>query len=137
MTDNTQDTKEQCPPALRLTVIPFAGFYESIFSDLIESDLNRVLECPDNLNKEECDELANLVYDVQDFSALRDDTAKAYSESFSEWFKDETGFDLGLQFESMKAPANTILQRIESFALSRPILSTRFIVQQIERFLPI
>lgn len=101
---NLEPKKEQCPPALRLTVIPFAGFYESIFSELAESSLFYITDSADNLNMEERDELAGLVYDVQDFSALRDDIAKAYAESFSEWFKEETGFDLGLQFESMTSP---------------------------------
>lgn len=104
MTDNTQNKKEQCPPALRLTCIPFAGFYESIFSELAESSLFFITDSADNLNMEEREELASLVYDVQDFSALHHDIAKAYAESFSEWFKEETGFDLGLQFESMTSP---------------------------------
>lgn len=102
MTD--QNKKEECPPALRLTCIPFAGFYESIFSELCESQLHYMTECPEKLTGEECDELASLAYDVQDFSALRHDVAREYAGAFSEWFKEETGFDLGLQFESMTSP---------------------------------
>lgn len=117
---NLEPTKEQCPPALRLTVIPFAGFYESIFSELAESSLSFITDSADNLTKDECGELATLVYGVQDFSALRHDIAKAYAESFSEWFKEETGFDLGLQFESMTSPREYNFQTDRIFCFIDP-----------------
>lgn len=117
MNTESKTEKPDCPPALRLTVIPFAGFYESVFSDLAESSLNYLIECPEKLTKEESQELCELVYDVQEFSALRHDIARAYAESFSEWFKEETGFDLALQFESMQSPReyNFMTDRIFCF----------------------
>lgn len=104
MTQESKTEKPDCPPALRLTVIPFAGFYETFFSDLAEEDLRYTLEGAECLTGEEKDELESLAYDVIDFRAVHLDIARAYVESFNDLFKEETGFDLGLQFESMQSP---------------------------------
>ncbi len=87
-----------------LTSIPFAGFYETCFSELAEYELNDCLENSNNLTKKEKEELCELVYDVQDFSSVRLDIAQEYAMAFNELFKNETGFELGLEFESMQSP---------------------------------
>jgi len=115
----TQETKTE-KPALLLTAIPFAGFCGTFFSDLAEDDLRFCLESAEYLTDGEKEELDSLVYDNQDFSAVRLDIAREYAVAFNNLFKEETGIDLGLRFESMQSPREYNFMTDRIFCLISP-----------------
>lgn len=86
-----------------MTTIPFAGFYETFFSELAGRGYEYAT--PDNtLTDSEKSELADLLYTCQSFRKIYEDMAEKYAIDFNDLFKEETGIDLGLVFESLQSP---------------------------------
>ena len=81
---------------MKLSTIPFHGFYESIHSMLIEDEVNSAFSdasgCEVNQN------LVDRAWDYVDYSAIRD----AYSREYANHFALETGINCA--FESLKSP---------------------------------
>jgi len=86
------------------TTIPFGGFYESVWGALIEDSITHYTENAETLTEHEADELSGLAYDCIDFAALRLEISRAYVVAFNDFFKDETGQELGLAFEKLTSP---------------------------------
>ena len=80
--------------------IPFAGFYYSIHSDQIDSELE---DMPDYwANSMPCDMpgwLVDMFFDAADWSAAHDFYAKEYAESFCAEYLDDVG-----EFSAMTSP---------------------------------
>jgi hypothetical protein len=92
--------------------LPFAGFYESVhdrqLDDAQERDAEH-LSSKDNdsyleaVGMDESD-LNEVLFEMADWSNAHDVYARSYVAAFSGYVKQETGFDVGLEFESMESP---------------------------------
>ena len=86
--------------------IPFAGFYESIYSHAIESSIEREVEYFSerfNLSESESETLES-GYLEKNYGQFLQDIAKDYSEGFLSEVERDTGLELKAQFEIMESP---------------------------------
>ena len=94
-----------------LTTLPFCGFYESAASGMIDSEVESFCEYneTDNLKEEHPDlnfngDIGDLVFDAMDYPKAYRAYAESYAANLAAAIADETGLDLGLEFESMDSP---------------------------------
>lgn len=78
---------------MKFLSMPFSGFYCSVHSDAIDSELEL---------REENGELVDV--ETYDYRAAFDYYARNYCERFSEWVTSTTGLQLGLQFRELISP---------------------------------
>lgn len=94
--------------------IPFAGFYESLYSGEIDSVAEREAEYFANERQDEDGvpkelrlterEFADILFDATDYNAAYQQIAKLYVEGFNEVASEELGIELGLVYEEMTSP---------------------------------
>lgn len=88
----------------KITTIPFAGFYNSIWSDGIDRAEEMYLE---NLEQEEGVKIevsSDAIWRAADYVAMYSYVARKYVDYFNDYIKDEFDLALDLKFESMQAP---------------------------------
>lgn len=106
---NTQEA------ARRLTCIPFEGFYNSSYSEWIDSEESQWAEYEATERQAEqgvppdlrlsAGELCELRWNkCADYKGIHNAIAKSYVDGFNRVFSEEIGFPLGLGFESMTSP---------------------------------
>jgi hypothetical protein len=106
------------PPAereMRSIVLPFSGFYNSMWSDGIDREEQQhcAYEADEREDGEQRfapelrlseDELQEIMFDVTDYSDAYLAVAREYVDAFGYVAKDRTGIDLELAFEEMTSP---------------------------------
>lgn len=88
----------------KITTIPFAGFYNSIWSDGIDRAEEMYLE---NLEQEDGVEIkasSDAIWKAADYRAMYNYVARKYVDYLNDYIKDEFDLDLDLKFESMQSP---------------------------------
>lgn len=91
--------------------LPFAGFYESIYSGEIDhcaemqvyNEVEREGELASELRLDER-EIADILFDVTDYSSAYLDIAREFVTSFDVFVSDELGVPLRLKMEKMESP---------------------------------
>lgn len=101
--------------------IPFAGFYESIYSDIVDSWLERLIEnreeeesdseyypeeyYPEELRADYSDSWRHFDYTAA-YLAIAKDYAESFGELINDWAKelDDSAPDCGLQFSRLDSP---------------------------------
>jgi hypothetical protein len=92
--------------------LPFAGFYESVhdqrLDDAQEMDAEHLASKENDsyleaVGMDESD-LNEILFEMADWGKAHDVYARAYVAAFSGYIKQETGFDMGLEFEKMESP---------------------------------
>jgi hypothetical protein len=104
-------------PIQMLTNLPFAGFYESLYSGAIDREEESFAEYEAEESDREdgeqsfpeplrltSDELAEILLDVTDYPAAYRQIAEWYVEGFDAFASERLDFPLGLKFESMSSP---------------------------------
>ena len=87
-----------------LTTIPFAGFYNSIWSEGLNYAEEMYLE---NLEQEDGVEIkasSDAIWRAADYGAMYSYVARKYVDYFNDYIKDEFDLALDLKFESMTSP---------------------------------
>jgi hypothetical protein len=94
--------------------IPFGGFYESMWSSILDDALEQAAEYDCNERQREegvpsdlhLDERAyqDAIFEACNYRAGELEIAKDYVECFNRKIKEETGIDLGLKFKTMESP---------------------------------
>ena len=88
----------------KITTIPFAGFYNSIWSDGIDRAEEMYLE---NLEQEDgvkIEASSDAIWRAADYVAMYSYVARKYVDYLNDYIKDEFDLDLDLKFESMQSP---------------------------------
>ncbi len=88
----------------KITTIPFAGFYESMWSHGLERAEEMHLEY---LEQEEGVAMlasADAIWKASDYRAMCNYVARKYVDYLNDYIKDEFDLDLDLKFESMQSP---------------------------------
>lgn len=83
-----------------LTTIPFTGFYETSHSAALDDCVEQFFQYDDHGNSNIPDDMHFSTNYHSWFIAY----ATNYADAFNEFFKDEIGIDLGLEFESLESP---------------------------------
>lgn len=83
-----------------LTIIPFHGFYETSHSAALDDAVESFFQYDDHGNSNIPDD----VYITTNYHKWFIEYSKAYVVAFNDFFKDETGIELGLEFESLNSP---------------------------------
>ncbi len=85
--------------------IPFQGFYQSTYNGSIDSNEEQEAE---HFHEEDprldAIEYASILWHCADYPAMFVEIAKRYTECFCEYIREETGVELGLEFEEMTSP---------------------------------
>jgi hypothetical protein len=106
--------------------LPFAGFYESKWSGMIEEEERRFIENakqePDDefhdiAKHDEGAELFELLFKHTNYSVAYGAIAREYADNFGEYFTRETGFELQTSFEEMTSPRFYNFETDRVFAL--------------------
>ena len=94
--------------------IPFAGFYESLYSSEIDSLEEREAEHFEEYRQEEdgipshlrldAEEVREILIEVVDYKALHEKMAESYTDAFNFVISEDLGLELGLRFEKMDSP---------------------------------
>lgn len=85
--------------------IPFAGFYNSMFSAELDSVQERFVEYEVEKNPGLNPDIPNnALWHCADYGKAYDHIARAYVAQFNQYLIDEYELDLGLKFESMQSP---------------------------------
>ena len=85
--------------------IPFAGFYESMFSGELDAVQERFVEYEVEKNPGlDPDIPNNALWHCADYGKAYDHIARAYVDHFNQYILDEYELDLDLKFESMQSP---------------------------------
>jgi hypothetical protein len=92
--------------------IPFGGFYESLWSEAVDSEIEQLCEhYAERDNEEQAPELrlsaneyAEILFDCTDYSAIYAAVSRSYVSAFESVFNEQTGLQLGLKFEEMTSP---------------------------------
>lgn len=85
--------------------IPFAGFYNSMFSDELDHVQERFVEYEVEKNPGLNPDIPNeALWHCADYGKAYDHIARAYVDQFNQYLIDEYELDLGLKFESMTSP---------------------------------
>ncbi len=88
-----------------LTVIPFSGFYDSLWSDAIgsaqESDVEYQTEQYPALDASDINEVLSR---YTDYGKAYQQLAEAYADKFNDWLADHLEVPLTMTFESMTSP---------------------------------
>lgn len=85
--------------------IPFAGFYNSMFSGELDAVQERFVEYEVEKNPGlDPDIPNNALWHCADYGIAYDHIARAYVAHFNQYLIDEYDLDLGLKFESMQSP---------------------------------
>ena len=88
-----------------LTTLPFSGFYNSEWSDELDSVENNFIENEaENDDSLDESEISSIVDKCRQYGTQMQYVAQEYVDYFNEKFKGEFGIDLGLRFESLKSP---------------------------------
>ena len=88
-----------------LTTLPFSGFYNSKWSDELDSVENNFIENEaENDDSLDESEISSIVDKCRQYGTQMQYVAQEYVGYFNEKFKEEFGIDLGLRFESLKSP---------------------------------
>lgn len=88
----------------KITTIPFAGFYNTIWSYGIDRAEEIHLE---HLEQEEGVEIkvsSDAIWKASDYGAMYNYVARKYVDCLNDYIKDEFDLDLDLKFESMQSP---------------------------------
>jgi hypothetical protein len=95
------------------TTIPFDGFYESFWSQEIDSIEEREAEYFEERQREEgipkdlrldASDFADILWRVTNYRIIHEAAAKTIAGSWNELASEELGFDLGLTFEEITSP---------------------------------
>ena len=94
--------------------IPFGGFYESMWSDILDRELEMIVEndCNDRQREDgiptelQLDErtYSDALFYSTDYRAGEIEIARDYVDALNAKIKDELGLDLGLKFKTMESP---------------------------------
>lgn len=92
--------------------LPFDGFYETKFSDLLDCNIEQDAEHHEEQDESEqptelridASDYSEILFDAADFSAGYAEIAKDYAEAFSNYLSDKLEFDCGIRFEEMTSP---------------------------------
>lgn len=85
--------------------IPFAGFYESLYSGELDSVQERFVEYEVEKNPGLNPDIPNeALWHCADYGKAYDHIARAYADQFNQYLIDEYELDLDLKFESMQSP---------------------------------
>lgn len=85
--------------------IPFAGFYNSMFSDELDAVQERFVEYEVDKNPGLNPDIPNnALWYCADYGKAYDHIARAYVDQFNQYLIDEYELDLDLKFESMQSP---------------------------------
>ena len=85
--------------------IPFAGFYESLYSSELDRVQERFVEYEVEKNPGLNPDIPNeVLWKAADYGKAFDYIARAYVEHFNQYILDEYELDLDLKFESMQSP---------------------------------
>jgi hypothetical protein len=76
-------------------IIPFQGYYESLYSDILEGPVDYEIENPTT----ETFELENV-----NFSAMKEVLNKIYVEEFTDFFNETTGLNITFNYKLMESP---------------------------------
>ena len=88
-----------------ITAIPFAGFYESVFSAELDNVEEQNAEYMAEENpKIHAKDYAEIFYYCMDYGAAFRQIAAEYAVAFNEYIKDEFDLDLDLKFEGLESP---------------------------------
>ena len=88
-----------------LTTIPFAGFYESLYSGELDHVQERFVEYEVEKNPGLNPDIPNeALWHCADYGKAYDHIARAYVDQFNQHLIDEYELDLDLKFESMTSP---------------------------------
>lgn len=106
--------KIEAPEGMVVIKIPFQGFYESWYSQEIDSEEEQFAEYEADTRQEEngipedqrltARDYRDILFDVTDYGLSYRKIAHSYVDAFSLYLKDELGIDLELKFESMSSP---------------------------------
>lgn len=118
----------------KITTIPFAGFYNSIWSDGIDRAEEMYLE---NLEQEDGVEIkgsSDAIWKAADYGAMYNYVARKYVDCLNDYIKDEFDLDLDLKFESMQSPReyNFETDRIFCYISDRSLRKLRSFVAEDE-----
>jgi hypothetical protein len=92
--------------------IPFAGFYESVHDQQLDSAQERDAEYfaskdnedyPNAVGMEESD-LNEILFEMADWSKAHEKYARSYVDNFAGFVQQETGMNLALEFEKLDSP---------------------------------
>jgi hypothetical protein len=92
--------------------IPFAGFYESVHDQQLDSAQERDAEYfaskdnedyPNAVGMEESD-LNEILFEMADWSNAHEKYARSYVDNFAGFVQQETGMNLALEFEKLDSP---------------------------------
>jgi hypothetical protein len=92
--------------------LPFAGFYESVHDQQLDDAQERDAEhfagsdneyYPNAVGMDESD-LNEILFEMADWSKAHEKYARDYVSAFAGYVKQETGVDLGLEFERLESP---------------------------------
>lgn len=109
-----------------LICLPFAGFYESKWSDLVDHEVESWAEYHPETEEEQdqpkhlrldASDAGEIAFQAMDYSAAYHAMAKDYPEALDLALRDELGFSLGLRFESTDSPReyNFATDRVYAF----------------------
>ena len=117
------------------TNIPFAGFYNSLYSDAIDREEEQFVEYrlqDGDISYEQADELMNLLFRHTNYTQAYCQLAQDYTTAFNEKFKERTGVDLGLRFVTMTSPReyNFETDRIFARAYESALITLRMAVNE-------
>ena len=118
----------------KITTIPFAGFYESMWSQGLERAEEMHLEY---LEQEEGVAMlasADAIWKAADYGAMYNYVARKYVDCLNDYIKDEFDLDLDLKFESMQSPReyNFETDRIFCYISDRSLRKLRSFVAEDE-----
>jgi hypothetical protein len=94
--------------------LPFSGFYESVHDQQLDSameldaynfstDTPKDASYPEAVGMDESD-LCEIMSDMADWSKAHEKYARDYVLAFAGYVKQETGVDLGMEFEKLESP---------------------------------
>lgn len=118
------------------TRVPFAGFYESRYSQMLDNASEQEAEelvkrqssaefypksfVPEPLERLDEREVSDILCDVADYSAAYRQIAKDYVEAFDEKASGALGIELGLDYSLMTSPAYYNFETDRVFATIKP-----------------
>ena len=78
--------------------LPFCGYYESVLSDMIDSEMDHIIEYMNEDNN------VNLEYDDFEFTIDFDSINKAYVDNYKYWLQNEYDILVGMEYMEMISP---------------------------------
>lgn len=84
--------------------IPFDGFYNSLYSEEVDSQGDFYVECYREDGGKDAVGVAEALYKYTDYSSAYVQVAKYYTDAFNRKFEEWSGVDLELEFVEMTSP---------------------------------